>query len=46
VTRGATEATYENGVVEVRVPKTAEVEPRRIEIKPRAQVCAIDASAG
>ena len=35
VKRDAIEATYENGVVEVRVPKAAEVEPQRIELKPK-----------
>jgi len=45
VKRDAIEATYENGVVEVRVPKTAEVEPQQIEIKPKAEVSTIDKSA-
>lgn len=45
VKRDAIEATYENGVVEVRVPKAPEVEPQQIEIKPKAGVSAIDKSA-
>jgi len=45
VKRDAIEASYEDGVVEVRVPKAAEVEPQRIEIKPKAGVSAIDRSA-
>ena len=42
VKRDAIEATYENGVVEVRVPKAAEVEPQRIELKAKGEVSAID----
>lgn len=45
VKRDAIEATYENGVVEVRVPKAAEVEPQRIEIKPKAGASPVDESA-
>jgi HSP20 family protein len=45
VQRDAIEATYENGVVEVRVPKAAEVEPQQIEIKAKDAVSAIDTSA-
>ena len=33
VDAGAAEATHANGVVTVRIPKSAEVRPRRIEIK-------------
>jgi HSP20 family protein len=36
------EATYENGVVEVRVPKAAEVAPQRIELKAKGESSAID----
>jgi len=46
VKRDAIEATYEDGVVEVHVPKAAEVEPQRIELKPRGEVSAIDTPAG
>jgi len=42
VKREAIEATYENGVVEVRVPKAAEVEPQRIELKAKGTERAID----
>ena len=42
VKRDAIEATYENGVVEVRVPKAAEVEPHRIELKAKGEGSAID----
>ncbi len=42
VKRDAIEATYENGVVEVRVPKTAEVAPHRIELKAKGEGSAID----
>ena len=42
VKRDAIEATYENGVVEVRVPKAAEVEPQRIELKPKGKGSVID----
>jgi HSP20 family protein len=45
VQRDAIEATYENGVVEVRVPKAAEAEPQRIELKPRGEQSAIDTAA-
>lgn len=37
VKRDAIEATYEDGVVEVLVPKAAEVTPQRIELKPRGE---------
>jgi HSP20 family protein len=43
VKRDDIEATYEDGVVEVRVPKAAEVEPQRIELKAKAGRSAIDA---
>jgi len=43
VRRDAIEATYENGVVEVRVPKAAEVVPQQIEIKAKGELGAIDA---
>ena len=43
VKREAIEASYENGVVEVRVPKAAEVIPQRIELKAKSEVSAIDA---
>src|SRR5664279_4341202 len=36
VKREAIEATYENGVVEVRVPKAAEVVAQRIEVKTKS----------
>ena len=42
VKRDAIEASYENGVVEVRVPKAAEVIPQRIELKVKSEVSAID----
>jgi HSP20 family protein len=42
VKRDAIEATYENGVVEVRVPKTAEVAPHPIELKAKGDGSAID----
>ena len=42
VKRDAIEATYEDGVVEVRVPKAAEVEPQRIELKPKGEGSVID----
>ena len=42
VKRDAIEATYENGVVEVRVPKAAEVVPQQIEIKAKTEVSAIE----
>jgi HSP20 family protein len=42
VKRDAIEATYENGVVEVRVPKAAEVTPQRIELKAKGEGSAID----
>ena len=42
VKRDAIEATYENGVVEVRIPKAAEVAPQRIELKARGEGSAID----
>ena len=42
VKRDAIEATYENGVVEVRVPKAAEVAPQRIEVKAKSEVSAIE----
>ena len=42
VKRDAIEATYEDGVVEVRVPKAAEVRPQQIEIKAKGEVSAID----
>jgi HSP20 family protein len=42
VKRDAIEATYENGVVEVRVPKTAEVAPQRIELKAKGEVSTLD----
>ena len=41
--REAIEATYENGVVEVRVPKAAEVVAQRIEVKAKGGVSALDA---
>ncbi len=43
VKRDAIEATYENGVVEVRVPKAAEVLSQRIEVKAKGGVSALDA---
>jgi HSP20 family protein len=43
VKRDAIEATYENGVVEVRVPKAAEVVAQRIEVKANGGVSALDA---
>ena len=42
VKREAIEATYENGVVEVRVPKAADVEWQRIEVKVKGGVSALD----
>jgi HSP20 family protein len=42
VKRDAIEATYEDGVVEVRVPKAAEVVPQQIKIKAKGEVRAID----
>ena len=42
VKRDAIEATYENGVVEVRIPKAAEVAPQRIELKARGEGSAIE----
>jgi HSP20 family protein len=42
VRRDAIEATYENGVVEVRVPKAAEVVSQRIEVKAKGEVSALD----
>ncbi len=42
VKREAIEATYENGIVEVRVPKAAEVTPQRIELKAKGEGSAID----
>lgn len=42
VKRDAIEATYENGVVEVRVPKAAEVQPQQIELKAKGVGSAID----
>jgi HSP20 family protein len=41
VKREAIEATYEDGVVEVRVPKAAEVAPQRIELKVKGEERAI-----
>lgn len=46
VKRDAIEATYEDGVVEVRVPKAAEVRPQQIEIKSKGEVSAIDTGQG
>ena len=46
VKRDAIEATYENGVVAVRVPKAAEVAPQRIEVKAKGEVSALDAPVG
>jgi HSP20 family protein len=46
VKRDAIEATYEDGVVEVRVPKAAEVRPQQIEIKAKVEVSAIDSGQG
>lgn len=43
VQRDAIEATYENGVIEVRVPKAAEVVSQRIEVKAKGGVSALDA---
>ena len=43
VKREAIEASYENGVVEVRVPKAAEVAPQKIELKVRGEGSTIDA---
>jgi HSP20 family protein len=43
VKRDAIEATYENGVVEVRVPKAAEVVAQRIEVKAKGGLSALDA---
>jgi HSP20 family protein len=45
VKRDAIEATYENGVVEVRVPKAAEVVAQRIEVKAKGGLSALDAPA-
>jgi HSP20 family protein len=42
VKRDAIEATYEDGVVEVRVPKAAEVLPQQIELKVKAGGSTID----
>jgi HSP20 family protein len=42
VKREAIEASYENGVVEVRVPKAAEVVPQQIELKVKGGESAID----
>jgi HSP20 family protein len=42
VKRDAIEATYENGVVEVRVPKAAEVQPQQIELKAKGGGSTID----
>ena len=42
VKREAIEASYENGVVEVRVPKAAEVQPQQIELKVKGEGSAID----
>jgi len=42
VKRDAIEATYDNGVVEVRVPKAAEVEPQQIELKVKGGGSTID----
>ena len=42
VKREAIEASYDNGVVEVRVPKAAEVEPQHIELKVKGEGSAID----
>ncbi len=42
VKRDAIEATYEDGVVEVRVPKAAEVKPQQIEVKAKGEGRAID----
>jgi HSP20 family protein len=42
VKRDDIEATYEDGVVEVRVPKAAEVEPQRIELKAKGERSPID----
>ena len=42
VRREAIEATYENGIVEVSVPKAAEVTPQRIELKAKGEGSAID----
>ena len=43
VRREAIEATYENGIVEVLVPKAAEVLSQRIEVKAKGGVTALDA---
>jgi HSP20 family protein len=43
VRREAIEATYENGVLEVRVPKAAEVVAQRIEVKAKGGLSALDA---
>jgi HSP20 family protein len=43
VRREAIGATYENGIVEVRVPKAAEVLSQRIEVKAKGGVSALDA---
>jgi HSP20 family protein len=42
VKRDAIEATYENGVLEVRVPKAAEVVAQRIEVKAKGGLSALD----
>ncbi len=42
VKRDAIEASYENGVVEVRVPKAAEVAPQQIELKVKGEGSTID----
>jgi HSP20 family protein len=43
VKREAIEATYENGVIEVRVPKAAEVVAQRIEVKTKSGESPLDA---
>ena len=43
VKREAIEATYENGVLEVRVPKAAEVVAQRIEVKTKSGESPLDA---
>ncbi len=45
VRRDAIEATYENGVVEVRAPKGPEVKPQEIEVKAKGEGRTIEAKA-
>jgi len=45
VKRDAIEASYENGVVEVRVPKGEETKPQRIELKAKGEGRTIETKA-